>query len=177
MATLRISDDLKNIIKQAVLDSCYPIGSIYLSVTKDNPSTKFGGTWALVGDGRYLVAYSQSNNWFNIPGESSGTNGGSGDWNTNDTALSIDQIPSHNHDQDGHQHRMATTNADVVWNGQPGYANTNNAWRTGYIFTSNDSGGYTNWQQPYIHPTGGGRGHNHFHVLPYYTVCVWKRTA
>ena len=39
--------DLKEYITnqlESILDSFYPVGSIYLSVTNDNPSSKFGGT-------------------------------------------------------------------------------------------------------------------------------------
>ncbi|MGM9543586.1 MAG: phage baseplate protein [Romboutsia timonensis] len=154
----------------------WPIGSIYLSVNTTNPSKYFGGTWEIVGSGAYLMAYSSSNTWFDKPGTTGGSNGKSGSWSTDNTTLTVDQIPSHNHTQAAHSHRMANTNADVGWRGTTGYANTNGAWATGYVFENNGNGGYTNSQTPTINKTGGGKGHNHFHVSPYYTVVVWKRT-
>lgn len=36
-------------IKSRILNSAYPVGSIYLSLTAVNPSSLFGGTWELAG--------------------------------------------------------------------------------------------------------------------------------
>ena len=33
----------------------YPIGSVYISITNTNPSTMFGGTWELMGDGYQVI--------------------------------------------------------------------------------------------------------------------------
>lgn len=38
-------------IKSKILDSAYPVGSIYLSLNAVNPSSLFGGSWELVGGG------------------------------------------------------------------------------------------------------------------------------
>jgi hypothetical protein len=40
---------------QSLLNSVYPIGSVYFSVAAGNPSTIFGGTWTQIGQGRFLV--------------------------------------------------------------------------------------------------------------------------
>lgn len=37
------------------LDQCFPVGSIYLTLSGENPSTLFGGTWEAIGAGRTLV--------------------------------------------------------------------------------------------------------------------------
>ena len=43
-----------NTIKQALLDTVYPIGSVYLSINSTNPQSLFGGTWVNVSQGRAL---------------------------------------------------------------------------------------------------------------------------
>ena len=54
MAELKISNDLQNVIKKIVLDTYYPVGSIYISVNSTSPEKLFGGTWAKI-NGRFLV--------------------------------------------------------------------------------------------------------------------------
>ena len=55
-----ITSQMKNI-----LDSFYPVGSIYLSVKNENPSSKFGGTWVAWGSGRVPVGVNSSDSSFN----------------------------------------------------------------------------------------------------------------
>lgn len=43
------------------------------------------------------------------------------------------------------------------------------------LYLNGSSGEVYNYQKPIAQ--GGGKGHNHFHVSPYYIVVVWKRTA
>lgn len=50
----------KKDLKTYLLDLVYPIGSIYTTVTMDNPGTLFGGTWSLVGADRVLWGVSSS---------------------------------------------------------------------------------------------------------------------
>lgn len=38
----------------------YPVGSIYTTITQDNPATLFGGTWEIVAAGRYLRGEAES---------------------------------------------------------------------------------------------------------------------
>ena len=44
MAELKISSDLQNVIKKVVLDTYFPVGSLYLTVGSENPNTTIGGT-------------------------------------------------------------------------------------------------------------------------------------
>ena len=37
-----------------MIDKIYPVGSIYTTITQDNPGDLFGGTWEIVSSGRYL---------------------------------------------------------------------------------------------------------------------------
>lgn len=84
MATLRISDDLKNVIKKVVLDTYFPIGSLYLTVGNENPNTTIGGTWSKIS-GYYLYADTSINNT-GYTGK--GTQG---------HAITVEQMPSHSH--------------------------------------------------------------------------------
>ena len=50
---------------QSILGEMYPVGSIYLSVKNENPSSKFGGTWVAWGSGRVPVGVNSSDSSFN----------------------------------------------------------------------------------------------------------------
>lgn len=41
-------------LRQLILDTTYPVGSIYLTINNQNPSTIIGGEWQQVGQGRAL---------------------------------------------------------------------------------------------------------------------------
>lgn len=155
MASLHLAQEIFKLI--------YPVGSIYLSTSTTNPSTYFGGTWEQVAKESYLLGYNGNNTWFDQPGQYKGSKNGPGNWNTNNHALTIDQMPSHNH-----SFTKGVSGA---------YENVYIAARSTAGMTNQGSGyglcaGYSS-----IDKTGGGQGHNHFHVSPYYIVVVWKRTA
>lgn len=134
--------------KKKLSDIFYPVGSIYLSVNDIDPSTLYGGTWTRV-TGRYLLAYENG----------LGTTGGS--WYTNDTTLTVDQIPSHRH-------------GIVAYGGAT-------QWATGYLWgrSSGDygEGNYVQGASLNTKYTGGGKGHNHYHEAPWFKVNCWYRTA
>ena len=52
---LFVSGDARFIGRINVLESMYPIGSIYMSTASTNPSQLFGGTWEAFGQGRSLI--------------------------------------------------------------------------------------------------------------------------
>lgn len=78
--TLFIKDDVWN----KWLDIIYPVGSIYMSATNNSPSNLFGGTWAEVSAGYYIIG----------AGTTYGL-GSSGGANT--ITLTVNQIPKHSH--------------------------------------------------------------------------------
>lgn len=49
---------------KSMLDLVYPIGAIYMSVNKTNPSTFFGGTWEPWGEGRVPVGVDSTQSEF-----------------------------------------------------------------------------------------------------------------
>ena len=70
--------------KQSVIDTVYPVGSLYWSSKSTNPSTLFGGTWVQIKD-RFVLAC----------GDTYKTVGATG--GASSVALSVSNMPSHNH--------------------------------------------------------------------------------
>lgn len=117
--------------KNELLNSIYPIGSIYMSINSTNPSTLFGGTWTRLPKGKFLYNIdSDSASWGN--GNSTGTT-------TNSHTLTVDQMPSHTHTVDKY-YNTATG----------GY----------YVYGSNGTGSKLTNDNG-INATGGGKGHSH----------------
>lgn len=136
-----------------------PIGSIFLTVSNDNPSKYFGGTWEKISGGfLYGCTSSIDNN------TSTGVNTSeAGSGNTGSTTLSIEQIPPH-------KHYIQAMVGDTQW--AYGFIWSRAAGPTG----GNSEGGQNN----YTNEIGGGKGHNHSlsnhsHVVSHIGVWVWKR--
>lgn len=141
---------------QNVCDLIYPVGSIYLSVSNTNPATLFGGTWENI-TGYYLYA--------GAGGNTSGSNTSSVPSTdvTGSTALSVAQIPSHNHSL------LMAYNTSTGSVGRPVMANSINNLQSN--------------ANP-VQYTGGGQGHTHtlnahtHEINPLrFEVYTWKRTA
>jgi len=56
-----------------ILESTYPIGSIYISISATNPGTLFGGTWVAWGAGRVPVSLNDADANFNTVEETGGS--------------------------------------------------------------------------------------------------------
>lgn len=124
-----------------------PIGSIFLTVSNDNPSKYFGGTWEKISGGFLWGCNSAIDN--NL------MSSGVGHTKSFDTTLTVDQIPSHNHnivvDKPGNDAGLALYGANLVQKNSK-YVDMNMA-----------------------RPTGGSKGHSH--DIPHIGVWVWKRIA
>lgn len=72
----------------AYLDDIHPVGSIYMSMNKTDPSRLFGGTWRLIAPGQVLVGVNELNPQFNTPRKTGGEQ---------THRISIDEMPAHNH--------------------------------------------------------------------------------
>ena len=144
----------------------WPIGSIFLSMNNTNPSTYFGGTWQLIGQGRTLVGVDTGQTEFNTVNKTGGHK----------------ELQSHTHSFSAttswggdHTHNM---NASATWWGESGYANTNGAWATGYRFYRDiATGGAGGHNHTLSGTTGGSGGGNSGNLQPYLTCYMWKRTA
>lgn len=190
-----------------ICDLIYPVGSIYTSVNSTNPSTLFGGTWEAFGSGRCLVGVNTSDTDFNTVQKTGGAKTNSTTYtpagtNTG-TAISVDQMPSHNHgvsisgttgDGGNHRHRVSTRTSTY---GQ----GLQSAWRciTAPASQNGDynQDSYSEYAGSHNHGfswsgntenRGGGQAHSHTFngtqatisvssLQPYVTVYMWKRTA
>lgn len=109
----------------------WPIHSIYLSLVDTNPSTYFGGTWQLIGQGRTLVGVNTSDSDFNTPRKTGGEK---------THTLSVNEMPNHRHELAGYIHREGT-GTQYCHNGGAGAWNFIGDLRTTEL-------------------TGGGQAHN-----------------
>ena len=80
-----------------MLNTVYPIGSIYMSVNNTNPSTIFGGTWVSWGAGKVPVGVNANETEFNSVEKTGGAK---------THTLTTAQIPSHNHSLNNHTHSI-----------------------------------------------------------------------
>lgn len=180
-----IAGILKNESGEKVYAAPYfPVGTVYTSVTNVNPSKYFGGTWEAFAQGRTLVGVNTSDTDFNTVKKTGGnkihnhTQGATGaaSGNTGSTTLTVDQIPSHDHE---FPDRMMVWDAGAYGSD----AIQDGTWDSTLQFKP--------WGSR-IGKTGGGKGHTHTlnshthtnpdtasssSVQPYITVYFWVRTA
>ena len=149
-----------NEIKQLVLNTFFPVGSIYMDATgKINPNTQFGGTWTKI-ENRFL--YGQGT-------KAIGATGGA-----ETVTLSIKQMPSHNHTGStstagNHRHAItaqARTDADDM-------VSYHDSARVPKTLYTDYAGNHTHTLT--INNTGSGQAHEN--MPPYLVVAIWKRTA
>lgn len=160
MATLNIGADLKNyivnLIKSTVRDVYYPIGRTYITMGSEDPNKTIGGTWVKIYGG-YLYGAKNSLDSTNYSG-----------WGAQSTTLSIDQIPSHSHEENI---QTGDGNFNTVCRNRTG------GDRSRAIWPENARGGWTNVGSGDIMRTnynGGGKGHTH--NIATIDVWIWKRT-
>ena len=165
-----------------LLDKIYPVGSIYLSLTKSPPDI---GTWELISGGYFLQSTTTS----------SGETGGSTTHThkTSGHVLTVGEMPQHKHTFNGNKitgtvydimkyDTSGQTNKDPsgafsvnrygsrTWQGTDG---SNRAFSL--TFTATPTGS--------ISSEGKNQAHNHgdteaeYHIPPYITCFMYKRTA
>ena len=132
-----------------ILESTYPVGSIYMSVKNVSPATLFGGTWTAWGTGRVPVGIDTSQTEFSTVEKTGGAK---------THTLTVDQIPSHSHSES-----ITKTVDNLV--GTVGTSGTRAAVK----------GTDTETSSPTTGTKGGGAAHNN--LQPYITCYMWKRTA
>lgn len=145
-----------NTIFESIIDSIYPVGSIYMSVNSTDPGTLFGGTWQQIED-TFLLSAGQT--------YTAGDTGGAAT-----VTLTTQQIPAHSHLESA----LSNFGYPNIWVG-------NDANHPNNLYSG--AGGYVSggtWTQASgwgseTNNTGGGQAHNN--MPPYLVVYVWKRTA
>lgn len=153
-------------VKKIVLDTCFPVGSTYLSANASfDPNTAWGGTWVKV-ENRFLLG--------------SGSRGVGAVGGEETVTLTEAQMPRHNHgvgairssgtlSNNGHSGPAKATGAFSIKNRGE---NSNSGWASdgcvyNYEFYNASSGS--------VSETGDGQSHNN--MPPYEVVNIWKRTA
>ena len=76
-----------------IFDHIYPVGSIYLSVTNENPSNKFGGTWVSWGAGKFIVGVNGDDSSFNTVEKTGGSKTHSHTITVNNKAAFTSEVP------------------------------------------------------------------------------------
>lgn len=84
-----------------MLNTVYPVGSIYMSVNNANPSTIFGGTWVAWGAGKVPVGVNANETEFNSVEKTGGAK---------THTLTTQQMPSHTHTFHGNAHNHSLNN-------------------------------------------------------------------
>lgn len=168
-------------------DILYPVGSVYMSVDATDPSEIYGGTWQRIR-GRFLWA----------TGSTPKTEGGS--TTTNETVLSVNQMPKHSHtrgtmnitgafdprwvDSSGGGIMMYIQSMGAMYTSRPGdhgywWAQADvsgSAGTSGQYHTRLEFDASRNWTGS-TSEVGGGAGHSHTYMPPYFEVYMWYRTA
>ena len=146
---------------QAVLQTLYPVGSVYSNATSStNPATLLGfGTWTAFGAGKVMVGLDSGDATFSTVGNTGGSKDAIVVSHTH-TATSTVTDPGHNHSG-----QVGTTSGTGYAIAQPsgyviGSTGTNTTGIT--VATSNASTGSS--------ATGAN-------LMPYVVVYMWKRTV
>jgi len=158
---LEIDGDIELYNNKKLLDTVWPIGSIYISVTDANPATTLGfGTWSAFAKGRTLIGVDPSDTALNAPNKQGG---------------SVNPLTSHNHyykSLNGYQsYTFAWGTGGIVSpqisiNGTSAIAGkaTNNG-----LFTKQDGDGAS------VQNSGDNTNHNNWQ--PFISTYMWKRDA
>lgn len=144
---------------QAVLQTLYPVGSIYTNATSStNPATLIGfGTWTAFGAGKVMVGLDSGDATFSTVGNT----GGSKDAITvSHTHTATVTDPGHLHSDTGTQQGFGSTSGP----------DSNQAWSG----THNTSSATTGISVAVSTTGSSATGAN---LMPYVVVYMWKRTA
>ena len=182
--------------KTDILDTIYPVGSIYMSVSTTSPTILFGGQWEQI-NGKFLLSSSNEYALLSTGGNATHT-------------LSIDEMPEHTHLQEAHTHtqsshnhglwsaRQYQNNADGLGmnssDGNIAYNKGNTLYIAGawngttrgnserYYFSNNLDNQYVSSCAPEIQNCTAinkteGKGLPHNNMPPYLVVNMWKRIS
>ena len=147
---------------QAVLQTLYPVGSIYTNATSStNPATLIGfGTWTAFGAGKVMVGLDSGDATFSTVGNT----GGSKD------AIVVSHTHTATSTDSGHTHVMSANQARPVTGSGALYA----ALDAGVAGSSSTQSSTANITTS-ISTTGSSA--TNANLMPYVVVYCWKRTA
>ena len=130
---------------QTIIDTIYPVGSIYITLNQTSPSKLFPGTYWKQIKNKFLLSASSTYSALSFGGEATHT-------------LTENEMPAH-------AHYMASGNGggDGAWTPDVGYNLVDSV-------TANKT---TFWAQLGMNKAGGGKAHNN--MPPYMAVYMWER--
>ena len=150
------------IIKAAAL-AAHPVGSIYLTMTADNPALTIGGTWTRICKGYMLVGVNEIDPDFKTPGKYGGEKV---------HYLTESEMPAHRHDMEYTTDSGATwTPAGASWGRYSDVAQSVNEL---YHGVTNKVENYTAW---WMRMSTAGEGTAHNNMPPYVACYMWQRIA
>lgn len=156
-------------IKTTVLNTFFPVGSIYMDATgKINPNTQFGGTWEKIQN-RFL---------YGAGSKAIGATGGA-----ETVTLTLEQMPTHSHARGGIQITgdISDSGNQVISGRTSGAFSLNSAnvakiarGGSGTIINKLNFTGSSGWSG---NSASQGNSKSHENMPPYIVVTIWKRTA
>lgn len=165
----------KEWLKDLILETTHPVGSLEINTSGINPSEYLGGEWESFGSGRTLVGVDSNDSDFDTVEETGGEK---------THTLTTNEIPAHTH---GSKSLVGTWANWGEGSGQ--VSNTKNGYKvTGIVSAVGDNNQYgwgtstgrdsdnTSLKIDATHEhnsVGGGQAHNN--LQPYITVYFWKR--
>jgi len=140
--------NVDNVSKSSILQSVYPAGAIYMSMSSTSPASLFGGTWEQLKD-RFLLAAGDSYVAGSTGGEAKHT-------------LTVSELPKN----------IGQLNA-LSWASNNG--DTKGAFSVKQNHTDKTAPDGSKIGDATYSLSGGGASHNN--MPPYLTVYMWKRIA
>jgi len=155
---------------QAVLQTLYPVGTVYTNATSStNPATLLGfGTWTAFGAGKVMVGLDSGDATFSTVGNTGGSKDAITVSHTH-TATSTVTDPTHRHNV-GSNDSTANDGGDA---GNKEFVRDSGSGNGGAVYTNYASTGISVATSI---STTGSSGTN-ANLPPYVVVYIWKRTA
>ena len=186
---IELEQTLYGLTVKEIMNEIYPIGSIYTSTTDTNPSEKFGGVWERYAEGKTLIGVNESDTSFNTVEKTGGSKSinlahshtvNSHTHETQDHTLTIDEMPSHNHESP----ILGSVAYYIGIDGSDG-EEPYSVFASGSRYTRTYYSKYTGGDQPHNHgtTTASSPGTNsklsssQSILNPYITVYMWKRIS
>ena len=135
-----------------LLDSIYPVGSIYMSTSDNSPQNFLGGTWVRI-EGQFLLGAGSGYNPGDTGGEATHT-------------LKESEMPRHNHSISAPSSYATGGGGSFLSVEGKAVVRSTQSW------SSSGSGGITG-----IGTDAVGNGNAHNNMPPYLAVYIWKRIA
>lgn len=155
-------EELTSLINTTIdntINSIYPIGSVYISLTETNPGTYLKGVWEQFGQGRNLIGEGTGNDGNNTMNFTAGSTGGNYEHN-HTYGIKLNDYYSN-------ISNLNLRNSDGTWQG-----GENDGSRNGYVNSAcQESNKEVNSQTFKIEANTS----NSITMYPYITVYFWKR--